>query len=155
MSLRSDLGRVRGLGSAKEGTSHWWAQRLTAVALLPLSFWFVWSVINLVGVDHIGFKNWLNENANLVLMILFVGSLFYHMQLGLQVVIEDYVHSEKKKVTSLVLNLFLALFLGVSSIVSSQIQQRLLCQLPKLVPREQKSALRFSKLRICAGTFRL
>ena len=118
MSLRSDLGRVRGLGSAKEGTSHWWAQRLTAVALLPLSFWFVWSAISLVGVDHIGFKNWLNENANLVLMILFVGSLFYHMQLGLQVVIEDYVHGEKKKVTSLVLNLFVALFFGVSSIVA-------------------------------------
>ena len=118
MSLRSDLGRVRGLGSAKEGTSHWWAQRLTAVALLPLSLWFVWSVINLVGVDHIGFKNWLNENANLVLMILFVGSLFYHMQLGLQVVIEDYVHGEIKKVTSLVLNLFVALFFGVSSIVA-------------------------------------
>ena len=118
MSLRSDLGRVRGLGSAKEGTSHWWAQRWTAVALLPLSFWFVWSAINLVGVDHIGFKNWLNENANLVLMILFVGSLFYHMQLGLQVVIEDYVHGEKKKVTSLVLNLFVALFFGVSSIVA-------------------------------------
>ena len=118
MSLRSDLGRVRGLGSAKEGTSHWWAQRLTAVALLPLSFWFVWSAINLVGVDHIGFKNWLNENANLVLMILFVGSLFYHMQLGLQVVIEDYVHGETKKVTSLVLNLFVALFFGVSSIVA-------------------------------------
>ena len=118
MSLRSDLGRVRGLGSAKEGTSHWWAQRLTAVALVPLRFWFVWSAINLVGVDHIGFKNWLNENANLVLMILFVGSLFYHMQLGLQVVIEDYVHGEKKKVTSLVLNLFVALFFGVSSIVA-------------------------------------
>ena len=118
MSLRSDLGRVRGLGSAKEGTSHWWAQRLTAVALLPLSFWFVWSVINLVGVDHIGFTNWLNESANLVLMILFVGSLFYHMQLGLQVVIEDYIHSEKKKVTSLVLNLFVAIVFGVSSIVA-------------------------------------
>ena len=118
MSLRSDLGRVRGLGSAKEGTSHWWAQRLTAVALLPLSFWFVWAVINLVGVDHIGFKYWLNENANLVLMILFVGSLFYHKQLGLQVVSEDYVHGDTKKVTSLVLNLFVALFFGVSSIVA-------------------------------------
>ena len=118
MSLRSDLGRVRGLGTAKEGTSHWWAQRLTAVALVPLTLWFVWSVINLVGVDQLGFKSWLNDDANLVLMILFVGSLFYHMQLGIQVVIEDYVHGELKKVTSLVLNLFLALFLGVSSIVA-------------------------------------
>ena len=118
MSLRSDLGRVRGLGTAKEGTSHWWAQRLTAVALVPLTLWFVWSVIKLVGVDQLGFKSWLNDDANLVLMILFVGSLFYHMQLGIQVVIEDYVHGELKKVTSLVLNLFLALFLGVSSIVA-------------------------------------
>ena len=118
MSLRSDLGRVRGLGTAKEGVSHWWAQRLTAVALVPLSLWFVWSVIQLVGVDHAGFKLWLGEGANLVLMILFVGSLFYHMQLGIQVVIEDYVHGEAKKVTSLVLNLFVALFFGVSSIVA-------------------------------------
>ena len=118
MSLRSDLGRVRGLGTAKEGTSHWWAQRLTAVALVPLTFWFVWSMIKLIGVDHVGFKAWLDDNVNLVLMILFVGSLFYHMQLGIQVVIEDYVHGELKKVTSLVLNLFLALFLGVSSLVA-------------------------------------
>ena len=118
MSLRSDLGRVRGLGTAKEGVSHWWAQRLTAVALVPLSLWFVWSVIKLVGVDHVGFKEWLNEGANLVLMILFVSSLFYHMQLGIQVVIEDYVHGEIKKVTSLVVNLFVALFFGVSSIVA-------------------------------------
>ena len=118
MSLQSDLARVRGLGSAKEGTSHWWAQRLTAVALVPLSFWFVWSAIELIGVDIVGFKDWLNEDFNLAFMILFVAGLFYHMQLGLQVVIEDYVHGEKKKVTSLVLNLFVALFFGVTSIVA-------------------------------------
>ena len=63
MSLRSDLGRVRGLGTAKEGVSHWWAQRLTAVALVPLSLWFVWSMVKLVGIDHVGFKEWLNEGA--------------------------------------------------------------------------------------------
>jgi len=118
MSLKSDLGQVRGLGSAKEGTAHWWAQRVTAVALVPLSLWFVWSATTLVGFDQAGFKEWVNHAANLMLMILFVGSLFYHMQLGLQVVIEDYVHGEKTKVMSLVLNLFVAVFFGVSSIIA-------------------------------------
>ena len=118
MSLKSDLGQVRGLGSAKEGTAHWWAQRVTAVALVPLSLWFVWSATTLVGIDQAGFKEWVNHAANLMLMILFVGSLFYHMQLGLQVVIEDYVHGEKSKVMSLVLNLFVAVFFGVSSIIA-------------------------------------
>ena len=118
MSLKSDLGQVRGLGSAKEGTAHWWAQRVTAVALVPLSLWFVWSATTLVGVDQASFKEWLNHAANLMLMILFVGSLFYHMQLGLQVVIEDYVHGEITKVTSLVLNLLVAVFFGVSSIIA-------------------------------------
>ena len=118
MSLKSDLGQVRGLGSAKEGTAHWWAQRVTAVALVPLSLWFVWSATTLVGVDQVGFKEWLNHAANLMLMILFVGFLFYHMQLGLQVVIEDYIHGEKSKVTSLVFNLFVAVFFGVSSVIA-------------------------------------
>ena len=118
MSSKSDLGQARGLGSAKEGTAHWWAQRVTAVALVPLSLWFVWSATTLVGVDQAGFKEWLNHASNLVLMILFVGSLFYHMQLGLQVVIEDYDHGEKSKVTSVILNLFVAVFFGVSSVIA-------------------------------------
>jgi len=118
MALRSDLGRVRGLGSAKDGTSHWWAQRVTAVALVPLSIWFVFSVVNLVGVDKDGFKVWLNGPGSFVLMTLFLIALFYHMQLGLQVVIEDYVHNERNKVISLVLNKLLAVFLVVSSITA-------------------------------------
>ncbi len=118
MALRSDLGRVRGLGSAKDGTSHWWTQRVTAVALVPLSIWFVFSVVNLVGVDKDGFKVWLNGPGSFVLMVLFLIALFYHMQLGLQVVIEDYVHNERNKVTSLVLNKLLAVFLVVSSITA-------------------------------------
>ena len=118
MALRSDLGRVRGLGSAKDGTSHWWAQRVTAVALVPLSIWFVFSVVNLVGVDKDGFKVWLNGPGSFVLMTLFLIALFYHMQLGLQVVIEDYVHNERNKVTSLVLNKLLGVFLVVSSITA-------------------------------------
>ena len=118
MALRSDLGRVRGLGSAKDGTSHWWAQRVTAVALVPLSIWFVFSVVNLVGVDKDGFKVWLNGPGSFVLMVLFLIALFYHMQLGLQVVIEDYVHNERNKVISLVFNKLLAVFLVVSSITA-------------------------------------
>ena len=118
MSLRSDLGKVRGLGSAKEGTSHWWMQRITAVAVVPLSIWFVITASGLVGIDQAGFKVWLNEPGNMLMLILFIGALFYHMQLGLQVVIEDYVHGEKAKVISLVLNLFVAIFFGGSSIIA-------------------------------------
>ena len=118
MDLRSDLGRVRGLGSAKGGTSHWWAQRVTAVALVPLSAWFVFSITSLVGVDREGLKVWVNGPVSFVLMVLFLIALFYHMQLGLQVVIEDYVHNEKNKVISLILNKLIAVFLVVSGITA-------------------------------------
>ena len=118
MALRSDLGHVRGLGSAKDGTSHWWAQRITAVALLPLSIWLVFSLISLVGVDRDGFKVWLDGPGSFVLMILFLIALFYHMQLGLQVVIEDYLHNERNKVILLISNKLLAVFCIVSSIAA-------------------------------------
>ena len=118
MNLRSDLGRVRGLGSAKEGTSHWWMQRVTAVALVPLTIWFAWSAASLAGVDQAGFAIWLGEVQNLTLFILFVGVLFYHMKLGLQVVIEDYVHDEKIKVMGLLLNLFVAVLFGFSAVIA-------------------------------------
>ena len=118
MSLRTDLGRARGLGSAKGGTSHWWAQRFTAVGLIPLSLWFIYSAITLVGIDHAGFKIWLNAPGSILLMALFVIALFYHMQLGLQVVIEDYVHNERNKIISLVLNKLGAVLLAVSSIIA-------------------------------------
>ena len=118
MTLRSDLGRVRGLGSAKEGVGHWWAQRLTAVALVPLGLWFVFSAVSLAGADLAGFIDWIDAPGHLVLMILFVGVLFYHMQLGIQVVVEDYVHTESTKTVVLILNKFVAIFCGVSCIVA-------------------------------------
>jgi succinate dehydrogenase / fumarate reductase, membrane anchor subunit len=118
MSLRTDLGRVRGLGSAKDGTAHWWAQRVTAVALIPLSLWFIYSAVTLVGIDRAGFKIWLNGPGSILLMSLFLIALFYHMQLGLQVVIEDYVHNERNKIVSLVLNKLAAVFFAVSSIIA-------------------------------------
>ena len=118
MDMQSDLARARGLGSAKEGVGHWWAQRLTAVALVPLSLWFVISALNLGGLDLAGFKAWLNAPGNLLLMTLFIMVAFYHMQLGLQVVVEDYIHSEKAKVTLLVLNTLGTVFIGASCIIA-------------------------------------
>jgi succinate dehydrogenase / fumarate reductase membrane anchor subunit len=92
--LQSKLGRVRGLGSTREGVHHWWAQRMSAVALLPLSLWFVYSLITLTGTDYDTFVAWAGEFGNSVFLVLLVVTMFHHAQLGLQVVIEDYVHSE-------------------------------------------------------------
>ena len=118
MEMRSDLGRVRGLGSAKEGAAHWWAQRITGVALVPLCLWFVVSVVSLVGADLAAFKTWLGTHGNALLMVLFVIALFHHAQLGVHEVIEDYVHGEKAKVASLVAVKFIAAILAASCLLS-------------------------------------
>ena len=118
MSLQTDLARVRGLGSAKEGTGHWWAQRLTAVALVPLGIWFVFAAVSLTGADLGEFRAWLTVPYNLILMVLLVGVLFHHMQLGMQVVFEDYIHNERSKTVILILNKFIAVVLGVSCIIA-------------------------------------
>jgi succinate dehydrogenase / fumarate reductase, membrane anchor subunit len=95
--LRSPLARARGLGSAKEGVQHWWVQRLTALALVPLSLWFVASMVSLTGADYDSVSAWIMHTHNAVFLILLVGVGFHHAQLGLQVVIEDYVHTEWRK----------------------------------------------------------
>jgi succinate dehydrogenase / fumarate reductase membrane anchor subunit len=118
MSLRTPLGRVRGLGSAKEGTEHWWMQRVTAIALIPLSLWFVALVVDLTGTDYAAVRATLAQPVNAVLLILLLAALFYHAVLGLQVVIEDYVHSEWLKVTSLLIIKFAAVLLGASAVFS-------------------------------------
>src|SRR3546814_6816815 len=94
MSMRTPLGRIRGLGSAKDGTGHWWAQRVTALALVPLTVWFVASVIGMAGADHASFVAWIASPLVAGLMILLIVATFHHAQLGLQVIIEDYVHDE-------------------------------------------------------------
>lgn len=93
MSLRSDLGRVKGLGSAKEGLGHWRAQRMTAIALLPLALWFVTSLMALINAPHAAVVAWIAKPHVAVLLLALVIALFWHLKLGLQVVIEDYVHS--------------------------------------------------------------
>lgn len=103
MSLRSPMGRARGLGSAKEGTGHWWHQRISAVALLGLTVWFVVSLIVLTGADWATAQDWLSNKVNAGLMLLTILFTFYHLKLGLQVVIEDYVHGEGLKIASILL----------------------------------------------------
>ncbi len=115
MSLRTPLGRVRGLGSAKEGTGHFWAQRVTAIALIPLTFLFVVIIFAFIGADHARAVGLMGNPLRAVTMLLFIGAGFYHMQLGMQVVIEDYIHHEALKTLSLLCVSLGAVTLGVAS----------------------------------------
>jgi succinate dehydrogenase / fumarate reductase membrane anchor subunit len=106
MGSGTSIGRVRGLGSAKEGTHHWWRQRLTAASNLLLMLWFIFSVARMTGYDHATVHAWLRSSWVAVPMILLIVSVFYHFRLGLQVVIEDYQHDQAKVAAMLALNLF-------------------------------------------------
>jgi len=116
MSLRTDLGKVRGLGSAKEGVAHWWAQRLTAIALVPLMLWLVINITYLAGADLKAVQAWMANPVTSVLLILMIVAVFHHMQLGLQVVIEDYVHTEWLKIASIIAVKFAAIALAAISL---------------------------------------
>jgi succinate dehydrogenase / fumarate reductase membrane anchor subunit len=100
--MRSPLRRAQGLGSAKKGVEHWWMQRVTAVALIPLTLWFAASLIVLGGSDYSTFIIWLRAPLVTVLMVLLLIALFYHTALGLRVVVEDYIHSDRVKIPMLV-----------------------------------------------------
>ena len=118
MSFRTPLGRVRGLGSAKEGTHHWWVQRLTAIALVPLTVWFVVSILMLVGADRAAIAEWLGNPVTAGLLVMLILAAFHHAQLGLQVVIEDYVHTEVWKIGLILFAKFAALLFGGIAIIS-------------------------------------
>jgi succinate dehydrogenase / fumarate reductase membrane anchor subunit len=117
-SFRSPLGRARGLGSAKDGTHHWWIQRITAVALIPLTIWFMISVIALAGSDYAQFLAFVRHPLWATMLILTIAIAFHHGQLGLQVVIEDYVHQEGWKIALLLAVKFAALLLGGIAIIA-------------------------------------
>ena len=116
--FKAPLARARGLGSAQEGTEHWMAQRMTAIANLPLVIWFVFAVVNLRGASHAEFTGWLAQPLNAILAILFIISVLYHAKLGAQVVTEDYVHNEGFKVFKLIAQKLVVLTIGVACIFS-------------------------------------
>ncbi len=116
--FRTPLNQVRGLGSAKEGTHHWWLQRLTAVALIPLSLWFVASLITIADADYVAVVEWMRSPIVTVLLLCLIWVLFHHAQLGVQVVLEDYVHSEWLKVASIVALKFAVVVLGLLSAIA-------------------------------------
>ena len=115
---RSQLSRAQGLGSAKSGLHHWWAQRVTAIALLPLSLYFVASVLTLAGASRADMAAFMAEPWNTVLYLCLIAALFYHLSLGLQVVIEDYVHKESTRMASLLLVKGAIVFCALASAVS-------------------------------------
>jgi succinate dehydrogenase membrane anchor subunit len=114
-NLRTPLGRIQGLGSAKSGTTHFLHQRMTAAALLPLSFWFAIAALAQVGADHASVAVFFGNPVNAVLMFLFLGCALYHMSLGLQIVIEDYVHQEGAKLALLILVRLSAFAIGATA----------------------------------------
>lgn len=106
MGNGTELGRVRGLGSAKEGAHHWWAQRVTAAANLFLMVWFFVAIARLPAYDYDTARNWLQSPWAAIPMGLLIVSVFYHFRLGLQVLIEDYLHGAARVVWLLALNFF-------------------------------------------------
>ena len=118
MQLRTTIGRIRGLGSAREGTGHWKAQRLTAISNLFLVLWFVFSAMALAGGGYPEYRAWIASPITASLMILLIVSVFYHARLGVQVVVEDYVHHEGARVASIAAVALATFGLAVACIVA-------------------------------------
>jgi succinate dehydrogenase / fumarate reductase membrane anchor subunit len=116
--MRSTLGQVRGLGSAKSGSTHWWAQRLTAFALIPLTLWFVCAVVRLAGLPRAAVAEWAAQPLVATLLIALVLATFHHLQLGIQVVIEDYVHGEHARLASLLVMKAAVVLLALAAVIA-------------------------------------
>ena len=103
MSLRSPLGKVLGTGSAQEGVHHWWLQRLTSIALVPLTIWFVVSLLSLPSFEHVTVITWMANSWTALFLVLFILVATWHSQLGVRVVVEDYVHGGSKTLALVVI----------------------------------------------------
>ena len=116
MSLRSPLGRVLGAGAAHDGVRHWWQQRLTSIALVPLTVWFVVSLLALPSLDYATLIAWMHQSSTALLLILLVLSAAWHSQLGVRVVVEDYVHGAGARTLTLVLIAFAHVLLAAAGV---------------------------------------
>ena len=117
-NLRSPLARVLGQGSAKEGVHHWWVQRLTSVALVPLTVWFVVSLLSLPSYDHATVVAWMGQLWTAVFLILLVLTAAWHSQLGVRVVVEDYVHGSGTKALTLALLTFFHVLVAAAGVLA-------------------------------------
>ena len=120
-STKGAVGRAKGLGSAHEGTKHWWLQRVTAVALLPLTLWFVVSLSAVIGKEREVIISWFGDPLSAIALSAYLVLGLYHAVLGLQVVIEDYVHCEWRKLMAIWFVRFLGFFLGSLAVVSAMV----------------------------------
>jgi succinate dehydrogenase / fumarate reductase membrane anchor subunit len=116
MSLRHPLARVKGLGVSGEGSHHWWLQRITALALIPLSLWFMFSVVDHLGDDLESVTAWIARPYIAVLFLFYLGIMFYHGMLGMQVILEDYIHAEGIRVATIMLTKAVLLVAAIASI---------------------------------------
>lgn len=116
--MRTPLSRARGLGSTNEGANHWMIQRLTSIALVPLTIWFVISAVGLVGADYAAYARWIGQVGNLSLMVIFVLVLFHHAQQGVCEVVHEYVHDKKLQWSLVIASKFLAVLLAVACVAA-------------------------------------
>jgi succinate dehydrogenase / fumarate reductase membrane anchor subunit len=115
---RTQLGRVRGSGSAKAGVHHWYAERVSAIALVPLTLWFIFSMLHLVGASQPAVVHWAGHPVNAVLMLALIVMTFHHMALGIQVVLEDYVHDKWMQAGAILANKAICGLLGLLAALS-------------------------------------
>lgn len=118
MSLRTPLGRVLGTGATHHAVGHWWAQRIGAVALVPLTLWFLVSLLALPALDHATLVAWLSRPWNAVLLVALVLAVSHHSYLGLQVVVEDYVHGKGAKFATLIALQFAHILIALAGVLA-------------------------------------
>lgn len=118
MKMQSHLGRARSLGASRNGVGPWWIMRLTSIALVPLSLWFIFSMLSLLGADYDAFQSWISNVGNLTLMSLFIVITFHHAQQGMCEVVHDYIHRKLPLYVGLISIKFLATILAGASLIS-------------------------------------